>query len=91
MDSTSEGLKSFRPFIDCAPQAPVSPDVLLIGTPSITYNGSLPAVIEPIPRMLTRFLLPGTPDADVIFTPDTRPCNNSSTPSTWRTLTSPGL
>ena len=40
---------------------------------------------------LTRFLLPGTPDADVIFTPDTRPCNNSSTPSTWRTLTSPGL
>ena len=44
----------------------------------------------PIVKII-RFLLPGTPDADVIFTPDTRPCNSSSTPNTWRTLTSPGL
>ena len=42
--------------------------------PSITYKGSLPALIELPPRMRIVVLAPGEPFADVICIPLTRTC-----------------
>ena len=40
-----------------------------MGTPSITYNGSFPAVIEPTPRTRTDNPAPGEPDVCCTRTP----------------------
>ncbi len=40
-----------------------------IGKPSITYKGSLPAEIEPVPRMLILNGCPGSPDVCLTLTP----------------------
>ena len=39
------------------------------GMPSITYNGSLFALIEPVPRTRTRKPAPGIPEFEVTCTP----------------------
>src|SRR3982074_2954019 len=39
------------------------------GIPSITYNGSLFALIEPVPRTRTRKPAPGIPEFEVTCTP----------------------
>ena len=44
-----------------------------MGTPSMTYNGSLP-FSELIPRMLTEIPPPGAPEFCVTCTPAARPC-----------------
>ena len=55
---------------------------LVIGTPSITYNGSFPAVIEERPRILMFATEPGVPEPLVIFKPATLPCSAWSTEAT---------
>ncbi len=39
------------------------------GMPSITYSGSLFALIEPVPRTRTRSPAPGIPEFEVTWTP----------------------
>src|SRR5690606_4805357 len=50
-----------------------------MGTPSITYNGSLLPLIEFPPRILTDEPAPGIPEFCTKFTPATLPCNAWST------------
>ena len=45
------------------------------GTPSMTYNGSLLAVIEPVPRTRTRNPPPGSPVFETTWTPAALPCS----------------
>ena len=45
------------------------------GTPSITYNGSPFAVIEPVPRTRTRSPPPGSPVLEMTWTPAAFPCS----------------
>ena len=52
-----------------SPPAPCS-----AGRPSITYNGSLFALIDPVPRTRTRMPTPGIPEFDVTCTPAILPC-----------------
>ena len=53
-----------------------SPDM---GTPSMTYSGSLVPLKEVTPRMRTEVLLPGVPEFCVMVSPDALPCSNWST------------
>ena len=69
MDSMSPGWMSVRALVCSPSQPPASDMVLLIGIPSTTYNGSFPAVSEPIPLMLTLLRLPMLPDDACTFTP----------------------
>src|SRR5690606_33758611 len=46
-----------------------------IGTPSITYNGSVDPLMDPNPRSVTRLEAPGCPEPVIIFNPGTCPCN----------------
>src|SRR5690606_6923383 len=80
IDSISEGL-----IVDSAfkfgPSATVPPKLSLLlstGNPSMTYNGSLPALMELLPLVLTDVAAPGCPEVCVNNNPDTRPCTNSS-------------
>src|SRR5437660_12505428 len=52
----------------------VSFDPCSAGRPSITYNGSVLAVIDPIPRTPAWIPTPGIPDSHVTCTPPTLPC-----------------
>src|SRR2546430_10471380 len=52
----------------------VSFDPCSAGRPSITYNGSVLAVIEPVPRTRTWIPTPGIPEFEVTCTPATLPC-----------------
>src|SRR5690606_13643805 len=77
IDSISLGLISFPllpkskpPFKSVEPICP-----LLMGTPSTTYRGWLDPPKEVKPRMIIRVEAPGAPDAEVISTPGTLPCN----------------
>ncbi len=45
------------------------------GTPSMTYNGSLFAVIDPVPRTRTRSPPPGSPVFEITCTPAALPCS----------------
>ena len=65
-----------------------SPDI--IGVPSITYKGSLPALIEPIPRIRILLTEPGAPDALVTVTPGTEPAILSWTEATGTSDSLPG-
>ena len=47
------------------------------GIPSITYKGSDPALIDPIPLILTSGAAPGWPLWVTIWTPATFPCKDS--------------
>src|SRR5664280_815891 len=85
IDSMSPGLildKGFRPEAvpTVAVAEPASPALLslYIGNPSITYNGSLPPVIELPPRMRTIEVAPGAPEVEVTCTPETKPCKAST-------------
>ena len=51
----------------------VSFDPCSAGRPSITYNGSVLAVIEPVPRTRTWIPTPGIPEFEVTCTPATLP------------------
>ncbi|MEN9915975.1 MAG: hypothetical protein RL725_650, partial [Actinomycetota bacterium] len=57
----SEGLRSASGEVDLS-CAIACNEPLLANTPSITYNGSLPAVMEPTPRTLTDKPAPGEPE-----------------------------
>jgi hypothetical protein len=50
-----------------------------IGTPSMTYSGSLPPEIDDEPRTRTVMAAPGVPEFCTTCTPASRPC------STWFT------
>src|SRR2546430_12825694 len=52
----------------------VSFDPCSAGRPSITYSGSVLAVIEPGPRTRTWIPAPGMPGFEVTCTPATLPC-----------------
>jgi len=54
--------------------------LLFIGTPSITYKGSFPAVMELTPLILISLAEPGVPELPLNTKPATLPCN------TWSTL-----
>ena len=55
-----------------SPKLKILASSLVIGMPSITSRGSLPALIEEIPRMLIRSPEPRFPDPVVEITPATR-------------------
>ena len=46
------------------------------GRPSTTNNGVLPVLSPPGPRTVIPCMAPGSPFADVTFTPATLPCNS---------------
>jgi hypothetical protein len=48
------------------------------GVPSITYKGSFPAFMEPIPRIRTDVVAPGAPENELICTPGIEPASLSS-------------
>ncbi len=78
IDWMSDGLMRFSGLrgSDGEPPMPIPADsvsTLLIGTPSITYSGSLLALIEVPPRMRNCAPDPGSPLFCVIWTPATRP------------------
>src|SRR2546421_8054389 len=52
----------------------VSFDPCSAGKPSITYSGSVLAVIEPVPRTRTWMPAPRMPEFEVTCTPPTLPC-----------------
>ena len=53
-------------------------DWLFNCTPSTMNRGSLPALIEPTPRIRMLTAPPGRPLEDLTCTPDARPCNARS-------------
>src|SRR6187549_3749401 len=74
MVSISAGFKVFMMLLDPINELlklPWSPEI--IGTPSITYNGSLLAFIEPIPLMRMLGVAPASPLAVVTCTPAALP------------------
>src|SRR2546426_2816638 len=78
IDAMSDGLSKFRGLRGRAglPPTPMlngSVGTLLMGTPSITYRGSLLARIELPPRIRTWDAAPGSPLFWVISTPAARP------------------
>ena len=56
----------------------------------MTYNGSLPALIDPIPRIRILLTAPGAPDELVTVTPGTEPDNLSCTEATGTSANLPG-
>ena len=50
-----------------------------MGKPSITYNGSLLALIDVPPRILIRIPAPGVPSVIIVLTPDIFPFKACST------------
>src|SRR5690625_5464664 len=48
------------------------------GTPSTINNGSVAALTEPLPRIVTRNAPPGLPEAEVTVTPAARPWGKPS-------------
>ena len=73
------------------PIPPASVDSLLMGTPSMTYSGSLLALMEVPPRMRTWAPAPGSPPSSVTFTPATRPASMPFTFGMTPTLASAPL
>ena len=79
IDSISLGFKNARAFSVCFSSPPkdsgVVPLLLLLnGTPSITYKGSVPPKNELEPRILILRPAPGAPSFCVTFTPASLPC-----------------
>ena len=72
--------RGFKPRIPSVNRVPVvaSFRFVVIGTPSITYNGSLPAEMELPPRMRTMAPAPGWPLEVTTCTPDARPSRDCS-------------
>ena len=68
---------SFNTSIDSISDGLISPMPPVTGTPSITYNGSLLAVIERLPRIITLGVEPGDQLELETTTPGMRPCNAS--------------
>src|SRR5690554_5602925 len=66
MDSISEGFRVlitlllFTMYEDNCPEPPET-----TGTPSITYNGSLDAFMEPIPRIRIAEVEPACPEVEI--------------------------
>ena len=50
-----------------------------MGKPSITYKGSLLALMDVPPRILIRIPAPGVPSVIIVFTPDILPFKACST------------
>src|SRR5256886_8070944 len=81
MSSGFSAARGFKPRIPSVNRVPVvaSFRFVVIGTPSITYNGSLPAEMELPPRMRTIVPAPGCPLEETTWTPAARPSSASST------------
>jgi hypothetical protein len=78
IEAMSDGLSMLSGLRDCAgsPPMPMALDSVSrfwIGTPSITYSGSLPPLIDVPPRIRICTPAPGSPLFCVICTPATRP------------------
>ena len=82
--SISFGLIKESALRVCFSSPPIEEGVVLVlpllkGTPSITYNGSVPPKKELEPRILILKAAPGAPSFWVTFTPAILPCNACST------------
>src|SRR5574344_2371998 len=82
MLTISDGFRSDKgDMVECVPLPRASPNPRLAPlllcdwniTPSTTYNGSAPALIVALPRMLTEIAEPGAPDVITALTPAIRP------------------
>ena len=78
IDSISSGFIAASGLVFIPPLLPPIKLSLIIGIPSTTYNGSPPAEIEAIPRILTKDAEPASPEPVVTETPAACPCNADS-------------
>ena len=93
MDSISPGLMDDK-GLSRGPRVPPalrSPPSLLTSIPSITYSGSLPALIELVPRIRIDVSAPGLPEFWVTCTPAALPCSAWSREVTGTAFSSSAL